>query len=89
LVEVIADQVIGPRRGVVEALGSPEDPTLSIAVDEEGEGFCAVGGAIPADGAIAPSSDLQPLPDHSENGLVQVGGEAVSQLLACIEALRH
>src|SRR5262245_2108843 len=48
-----AEQVFGPRRGVVVARGRPQHPALAVAMRKQGQQLLTVPQTIPADRAVA------------------------------------
>ena len=60
VVDLPADQIVGPGRGVIVALRRPGDPALAVRVHEQRQKLGAVADPVPADGAVAIGGDDQP-----------------------------
>ena len=53
LVEMIADEGFGARRGIEETFGSKEHPTLGVGMNEESQAFSTIASVVPAERAVA------------------------------------
>ena len=57
VIDVLADQLISPDRGIEIALRGPHDPALAIRMDEQSQQLQAIRRPPPADCSVAVGRD--------------------------------